>query len=327
MPSVSTAKSILFLSADLVGSTSYKQQTSAGWQKIFLSFYREFPQAVKDANRRHAASTGHRVEFELWKAIGDELIFRVDVRQESDVSAAVRVWLEALAAYEQGSLEEVPLALKGGAFIATFPGPDSESSIPKSPETETSDASVVALNDIALKGRRNNTKYLFDYFGPSIDTGFRVIGLATQRYFTMSIEVAWAIAHAASANDLQHSNSTPHHVRDVVFQGRQSMKGVWRGQEYPLFAIDRDHASPFNRALAKLVTAELDAQKIAHVCEACSESDGWPSKLYLPDSRNDRFCVIPEDAMEQLRQAEAPPFDDAPNGEDGEDLGIDVPLS
>jgi hypothetical protein len=321
----SKAKSVLFLSADLVGSTSYKQREE-GWQKIFLQFYREFPQQLNTENREHEAKYGSRAEFTLWKAIGDELIFRVDVTKEADVSTALRIWLSALRAYESDSLEEVQLALKGAAFIATFPGPDSESSIPRNPETETSDEPVVILNDKALAGKRAHTKYLFDYFGPSIDTGFRIAGLASKRYFTMTIEVAWALARAAHAQEASATTDTPHHANDVVFRGREPLKGVWNGQEYPVFAIDRDHDLPVNMALAKLNGHPITAQNITHVCEACYKTDGWPSRLYLPDSEVDAFQHAPDDAMQSLREAESTVTVEDKGLDDGDALSDDPPL-
>lgn len=323
----SQGKSVLFLSADLVGSTSYKQQ-GKGWQKIFLSFYREFPQALADASRDYEKQHSETVDFDLWKAIGDELIFKVEVRKEADVSTAIRIWLQAVGTYENDSLAEVKLALKGGAFIATFPGPDSESSIPRSPATEVSDESVVFLNDKALSGNRAHTKYLYDYFGPSVDTGFRVAALATHRFFTMTIEVVWALASIAHAQETTPGEASPHQVRDVVFRGRVPLKGVWRGQDYPVFAIDREILSPLNQALKQLNGGGISAQSITHVCKACSDSAGWPSRLYLPEASHEPFRQEPVDAMQELRENEAKiTVDASPLGsDDGESLQENAPL-
>ena len=161
------ARSLLFLSCDIVGSTRFKQ-SMALWQKTFLTFYREFPQVLGDLT----AEANFEPDFMLWKPVGDELIFTVHVRDEAEIFHAVRLWLEAMDKYERESLEDTPLATKGGAFIATFPGPDSESSIPRNPTIETSDKGVFELNAEALASRSDD--YMYDYFGPSIDTGFRV---------------------------------------------------------------------------------------------------------------------------------------------------------
>ncbi|WP_133411799.1 hypothetical protein [Agromyces badenianii] len=295
-------KSALFLSCDLVGSTSYKQ-ASRGWQKIFLSFYREFPQFLAEADRKRHAQDGKTTSFTLWKAVGDELIFEVDVTHEHDVARAVRVWVAAIRDYETQSLAEVNLALKGGAFIATFPGPDSESTIPRKPDTEDSAESVVRLNDAALAGTRAHRKYLFDYFGPSIDTGFRLYSLSSHRYFTLSIEVAWAMAVAA-----HQENATPgqglYVVDDLAFLGGHVLKGVWGAREYPVFAIDRQRDDPVNRAMAQLRGETFDAQKVIGVCDACSNDSDWPFCIYLPDSHHTSFQTVPIDAMRGLRENE-----------------------
>lgn len=324
------SKSKLFVSCDLVGSTQFKQ-SRPGWQKVFLSFYREFPQFVARANlAAHGDDDGEPLAFHLWKAVGDELIFEVHVRAEKDVGAAIRVWLQAMRAYEQESLAEFGLALKGGAFIATFPGPDSESTIPRDPSYEDSDDPVVVLNEDALRGRRAHTKYLYDYFGPSIDTGFRVFGLSSRRYFTLSVEAAWALASAAYAATGDKSGTDTHHVVDVVLHGTHTLKGVWAGREYPVFAIDRDHGDAVNVALAKLRAEEMTAHKIIEVCHACHADPGWPSKLYLPASGNKAFWVVPEDAIKPLLATESPrDVSDRVDGDEsrGQRLDESAPLS
>lgn len=308
-----------------MGSTHFKQ-TERGWQKIFLSFYWEFPQFLAEANRKQANLDSGDTTFQLWKAVGDELIFEVEVRDEKAVSRAVRVWLSAVAEYEQQVLADRKLALKGGAFIGTFPGPDSESTIPRNPSEEGSDAPVVLLNRDALSGTRAPSKYLYDYFGPSIDTGFRIIGRAERRYFTLSVEVAWAMglaAHDAGASD---ANERTHVVKDFVFLGAHILKGVWRAREYPVFAIDRDYEDPVNEAIAKLSGAALDASLVIGVCRACGSDPSWPSTLYLPDSHHEAFTTPPVDAMEGLFESEqtldgaetpAPPSDGVEESEEG----------
>lgn len=301
----STAKSKLFISCDLVGSTNFKQ-TQAGWQKVFLSFYWEFPQFVNAADREQAQHDGGQTDFHLWKAVGDELIFEVDVRDEAAVSRAVRVWLKALDRYEKEVLAEPKMALKGGAFIATFPGPDSESTIPRRPVYGASDQPVVYLNQDALTGTRAPSKYLYDYFGPSIDTGFRVIGRAERRYFTLSVEVAWAMGLAAHHAKGSKNDEKTHTVEDFVFHGQHVLKGVWRAREYPIFAIDRECADPVNMAVSKMHGSAVEASHVIDVCHACAADTQWPFRLYLPDSTNDSFREVPDDAMSELLNSETP---------------------
>lgn len=291
-------KSVLFLSADLIGSTRFKQSEN-GWQKLFLTFYRNLPQYIAEETRKFPQE-GHS-EFRLWKAIGDELIFEVAVINEVQVSRAVRVWLSALTRYESEVLDKDNLALKGGAFIATFPGPDSESTIPRIPDIEDSDKDVVVLNDEALTGLRDNSKFLYDYFGPSIDTGFRVYGSASRRYFPMTIEVAWAMAHAAQTAKNNKAGEDLHNVDDFKFLHATSLKGVWGERPYPLFAIDREKDDKLHVALQVLDGTLPTASEIIDVCHACSESSDWLFRIYLPQSTNLAFQEIPKDAMQDLR--------------------------
>jgi hypothetical protein len=310
-------KSLLFLSCDIVGSTAFKQREGTLWQKTFLSFYREFPQILGDLTNERSYAPG----FELWKPVGDELIFTSLVRREQEIYDAVRIWLEAMRSYENNVLNDVPLATKGGAFVATFPGPDSRSSIPRDPLLETSDKGVVELNDEALASKSND--YLFDFFGPSIDTGFRVISACSQRYFTLAVEVAWAIAQCAVDVGLSQTRPTD----DILLLDTMPFKGVWDGREYPVFAVDRDHQDLVNRALARIRGNTLLPLDIANLCKECSAKDNWPSALYLPESQHSDFKVEPVDSLDGLRSnsmdgAESMPSDDVGT----ENLSDDAPL-
>lgn len=280
------AYSLLFLSCDIVGSTSYKQQSDL-WRKTFLTFYRDFPQALGQLTQGAA----YRPGFALWKAVGDELIFTSPVRNERNVSDAVRIWLNAMSVYER-QISKEGLGTKGGAFIATFPGPDSESSIPLDPTTEVSDKGVFELNRDALASQ-DKDKYLFDYFGPSIDTGFRVISHCSQRFFTLSVEVVWAMARAR-ADD----SNVP--FDDVLLRGSPELKGVWRGREYPLFAVDRHLADPINHAMSAMTPKSPTHGAVADLCAKCHEDPSWPSRLYLPDSGLPKLREKPEDSLREL---------------------------
>jgi hypothetical protein len=67
---------------------------------------------------------------------------------EDELYDAVRTWLDGMLEYETEALikKKTGMRVKGGAFIATFPGPDSESTVPRDPTSETSDLAPVLLN-------------------------------------------------------------------------------------------------------------------------------------------------------------------------------------
>lgn len=283
-------RSELFLSCDLVGSTQYKQQTKGRWQETFLAFYRQFPQALATI----ANEMSPELQFKLWKPVGDELIFKCRVVHERDIYRAVRTWIAAMDYYEKNTLAKEKLGTKGGAFVATFPGPDSESSIPFNPSTETSDKGLLELNRDAFKRRTPNADYMYDFFGPSIDTGFRILASCSDRYFTMSTEVAWAMSKCSQSTGLDKADF---HSDDLVLVETKSLKGVWNGREYPIFAVDRHDGDMVNKALQPFNGGSLEAQHISDLCRECSKSDGWPSALYLPESGVDEFKINPVDPL------------------------------
>ncbi|WP_030527732.1 hypothetical protein [Phycicoccus jejuensis] len=314
---MTTPHSLLFLSCDIVGSTKFKQQRDL-WQITFLSFYRQFPQMLGDIT---VAQEIHG-PFELWKPVGDELIFTVRVSHESEIFAAVRSWLEAMKQYEMVLAKE-GLATKGGAFLATFPGPDSESSIPRDPRTETSDKGVVELNDEALATR--SADYMYDYFGPSIDTGFRVLSACSQRHFTLSVEVAWAMAQCAVDAGVDESTFP---LADMRLLDTREFKGVWDGREYPLFSLDRHHDDSVNRALAKLRNPAVQPLAVVNLCRACGDDPNWPSGLYLPNSSWASFRTVPTDSLENGRSNSMDGAETVPESDPGvESLEADAPLS
>ncbi|MET9325928.1 hypothetical protein [Tsukamurella sp. NPDC003166] len=299
----------LFLSCDLTGSTAFKQRPrSSGdtpWQKVFLQFYREFPQRLYAQQRQLDADN---LQFDLWKAVGDELIFTCDVQSETDICVAVDVWIATLRAYKASNLQAEDrsgLGVKGGIFLGTFPGPDSESTIPLKPGTESSGMDVVTLNSLALTaGDRDTSLYLFDYFGPSIDTGFRVTSKCTARYLTLSVEVAYALA---LMHPVPHSDGK-YCYPDLKLMDSIELKGVWGGRDYPVFAIDLDHDDAVHLAMSKFLPTTASPEDVQKLCEACYTSDGWPFLMYLPDSALGRFAIPPVDPLEGLTERAPDPL-------------------
>lgn len=292
-------QSLLFLSCDLTGSTDFKQRakpsvpskSSHPWQKFFLQFYREFPQEIASSQAELGTTD---LDFNLWKPVGDELIYTCKVAHERDIHSAVRTWIHAMKAYRKRSLGDTPMSTKGGAFVATFPGPDSQSTVPRKPEYEKSGRDVVELNREALEAEEDPAKFLYDYFGPSIDTGFRVLSRCSERHFTLSVEVAFALACLSVTPGPEKPSFG---VPDIHLLESDSLKGVWDGQRYPLFALDLEHESPINQAFALFDSSVTNPDDVLGLCEACYASPGWPFKLYLPKSSNDHFLTIPEDPL------------------------------
>lgn len=292
--------SLIFLSCDLTGSTQFKQrqgnsQTESPWQKIFLQFYREFPQEL---GFTQVLMKTQRLNFQLWKAVGDELLFTCRVYDEADVCDAVRTWIKTMESYREKSLDDSGLGTKGGAFMATFPGPDSVASIPRHPTVERSGGDVINLNRKAIE-RMNDLHhdYLFDFFGPNIDTGFRVLSQCSPRFFTVSVAVAFAMS---TAHELRKTQRTEHDFTDLTLRPVVEMKGVWQGNRYPLMALDLEYNSPLNKAYRSLESTSEEKDKVGFInqlCRACSEDPTGPFHAYLPRAHEQLFRTAPTDPL------------------------------
>jgi hypothetical protein len=272
------------------------------WQKVLLQFYREFPIVLDDV-RSEDASAGSP-DFELWKVMGDELLYTCSVSSEQEIDTAIAVWIRAMRRYERKHLSDEGLKLlgaprlgvKGAAFVGTFPGPDNEASIPRRVEVELDRITdVVELDRMTLAARRREADYFYDYFGPSIDTGFRIIGQSDARFFAVSVEVAMALA--AVRIDCGSTG-----FEDALcYRGSVSLKGVWGGHDYPLLALDLGRWAPVNSEVVAFDESKYSVEKILALCIACYESVDWPFMLYLPGSSGfgdvPDLKVVPEHSM------------------------------
>lgn len=309
----------LFLSVDLTGSTAFKQRPfdpKSPWQKVFLHFYREFPQVLHQQRQDDPAAG---LDFQLWKAVGDELLFTCEVRSERDIFHAVRLWIKAMREFTSTGLHGHPeLGVKGAAFLGTFPGPDHESTIPRRPDVEESGRDVLLQNEEAVTAdERDTSKYLFDFFGPSIDTGFRISRHSKPRYMPLSLEVAYALAVVQHHHD---SQTDAFISPDLKLLDSIELKGVWGGREYPVFALDLEHADLVHAALAAIRGEQHTNANILQLCAKAYNSVGWPYAMYLPDAITADFRKAPENPLSDYLAAAADAFEgvESPPGEEGD---------
>ena len=291
MQSHNDGASRLFLSADLVGSTARKQTNLDEWLADLLGFYQQFPVMVEENFTE--ARDGYSVELdgevprpELWKAVGDELIFSCVIRNEHHVHLAVKGFVAALAQWSGRVLtKKEALPLKGGAWLATFPLPDRAVAV-----ISNTRALPTQLFDPDRAPEHNNRNLLtaieadqytkviwMDFVGPSMDTGFRVIANATPRRFMLSLEAAWLYAEAAGSSA----------DGELFLEGEIQMKGVWGGRGYPLFWLDTKHQHSGQPMLDQILGTKPSSPAL--VCELaralCTGDDGWVTKIYVPDSK------------------------------------------
>lgn len=285
--------SILFLSCDLQNSTQFKQKSEARWVATFLAFYTEFPSLL--ATRIVELYPDLQGRLSLWKAIGDELIFSIRIKSEKDCSDAVDAWTDTMLEFEsQHLLVKTPMTLKGGAFLATVPAPDRRVAIPRTVQISDSGSQLdpEQINETMLNKADTEGKFVvnfaMDFVGPSIDTGFRVLKFAARGYFVLTVEVAHLLfKHYNDGKDKRE--------RKAYLLGTHSLKGVWGGRPYPVFAIARKLESETpEQKLAKafesggecrLVTDEYPSRsphEVLAAIEAYRAADAWQGAVHAP---------------------------------------------
>ena len=155
----------LFLSADLAGSTAFKQNNLAlDWQLFFKGFYNQLPAYVD----KEFALDQHRLA--LWKTVGDEIVFSAELKSARDAGRMIKAFQRGAARYRK-EITHPPrgLDLKCAGWTAGFPL-----------------GNLVVL----LEGEGGAV----DYIGPGMDIGFRLVKEASPRRLMLSVELAYILS-------------------------------------------------------------------------------------------------------------------------------------
>lgn len=234
----------LFLSVDLVGSTAFKARTAdtetaaepyPEWVTKFRHFYREFPNILSSRyDRALSANDGHECYQawapQVWKTIGDEIIFCCRLQSYEHLSACITAFLGALDDYgkvldHQGKQMDV----KGAGWIAAFPAPNVTVEISYDAKAEHNADQM----DEGLESRADSSPADFDFLGKQIDGGFRTAKNAAPDRCSMSLELAWLLADAVHSGALSVKFS---------YHGRQPLKGLIQDRPYPIVSIDAERS-------------------------------------------------------------------------------------
>lgn len=259
----------LFLSVDIVNSTALKQEfreKDDSWLSIARSFYTAFPSFVAAAlDALPAVDEASRPV--LWKAIGDELVFVSEIERME----AIPILLKALrAAVNRWNHEKEGTAVlvKGGAWLAGFP----------------------VMNSI-IPGEAEGKH---DYIGSSIDTGFRLCRFASPRHLVIGIEIAFVVARLRDPL-----------VEQLHYLGTREIRGVLKGQPYPIFWLDCFAANSDLPKIAEVAKREdkitghhsktLDAQAVESFITAWVDSTSGEIQLPFPPKNADSRFPAPQD--------------------------------
>lgn len=191
----------LFLSADLAGSTSFKQsRKSAEWQRFFTQFYRQLPAYLQEKKQGRAGCD----KLNLWKTVGDEIVFSTPLASAAMVPHCVAAFRQAVAAYRRETIESTKgLDIKCAGWTAGFPVGNLEVTLPTPGSAQ------------------------LDYIGPGMDIGFRLVKHASPRKMLLAVELAYLLT-------IPQLGQGP----AIFMDAGMFLKGVARDQTYPCLWLD-----------------------------------------------------------------------------------------
>jgi len=242
----------LFLSADIVGSTSLKQtrarpggaaedwKTGPVWFSAIQGFYFEAAQAflqewIKRKKDSDQPQELYGDEPTFWKSIGDEVLFVKVLSDHRQVATTLRCWFRAVERMRSFlKNENASLDVKCTAWVAGFPYRNREVVIGRYPSEDGRrvenyyQESGNLLNSIYTK--KNSSGLSVDYIGPSIDTGFRLTGFSSSKKMVISVDIAYLISMTSFDGEVERI--------DLNYEGSHPLKGVMGGASYPVFWIN-----------------------------------------------------------------------------------------
>lgn len=283
----------LFLSADIVGSTSLKQgriqiqsvpalevRQGPAWFSAIQGFYFEAARALYQVWDK--ASEGSEDSAELygsspifWKSVGDEVLFIKELTDHRQLTTTLNCWFLAVERMRLFLQRESPtLNVKCTAWVAGFPYVNREVVIGQRTafSSEIEDY-YTASGDLLNRFHAGNpaSDIIVDYIGPSIDTGFRIASFASSRKMAVSVDVAYMLSMTTFHGELSQI--------DIFYDGYNSLKGVMGGASYPMFWLDM--SSPDSLEVKEDELNQKQACREKHVKEFCEAYYGRYSQYVL----------------------------------------------
>ncbi len=282
----------LFLSADIAGSTAYKQRMMTTeletWPSVFIKFFQGLPGYFKDSleSRTLELANPDLVRAPapvLWKAIGDEIVFWQEVRSEDHVGLAVLAWRDAILKF-RGDLKAPNLDVKAAAWTASFPFPNREIAVPKALDAARMPAQAISANEEFLE---QHDDHVLDFIGPNIDTGFRLAARSNPNQFQVSLEVAEILVDFPLAD-----------ANQIYYGGQVELKGVHGGRPYPTFWLDSYPDDKFAEAERQLLgTKPATSAQVSAMVDAALDAAKMP-RCWLADSSDTQYTHAPKQGID-----------------------------
>ena len=285
------------MSADLVGSTAYKASTAnkpaksnesiPDWASTFKEFFRDFPTFVSQQyaplrtkdNPQKLKPCPH--EFKPWKYLGDEILFHVELEDHTEVPSHLWVFQKALASFpREWERKNIPLRLKGSAWLAGFP---------------------VTNREIEIETASGTT---LDFIGPSLDLGFRLGKFADERRFILSADLGVMLLDA-----LLHLEIDDEDDFRTVLHGNESLKGVIDNKPYPVVWLDlRDRQKDLEDELLGITRLHSHEKLRKYLTYFIEKNKPKLFRPFIEKDRDPKYHDIPEGILalrEEMRSEES----------------------
>lgn len=209
---------ILFLSYDVVNSTAYKDLDEE-WPNLLLGMFHEIEKSFKQFE------ADNMCPVRLWRIIGDEIIFTVEVQSEDTVKYFIETannillrinennrkaesWKDKLFLEHQHIVRNI--TLKATAWISIV-----------NMNWEEGDYYLKEHESIHMLYQNNTKEWFREYYGNDIDAGFRLEKYSRSDRMVLSFELAYLLEMFGEGKYL--------HI--IAYE---SLKGIWRNRLYPI---------------------------------------------------------------------------------------------
>lgn len=294
----------IFFSVDIEDSTSFKYSkifktrddcndaTSADWQwgAVFREFFDSFIDAFFSRNKtfadEHSKNGIDFQELDIWKFLGDEIIFVVEVTDVRAVLWHVLAFKNAIKFYNENEKDcKGGLKCKGTIWGAGFP----INNFPLGSNDYSEGSDIIAKKKSALKN---------EYVGANIDAGFRLTKFSSPRNMVISIEIAYFVSKSWVTQPSPET-MVDRRFPSMKYDGMKTLKGIFFNKPYPVFYIDLQYQVPPHEDKWLGTNVECEPKDVIDFCQHFFEKATFFSEPFIANDKAEVCNKIPPEMRDR----------------------------
>ncbi len=261
---------LLFFSFDIVNSAQYKTISNLGWSTVIHGILYKVRKTV----------TGKIKNAEVWRVLGDEVIFIVQIGDEESIFECIEKIYDILTFFcdqiEEGDAKELfddisieAIELSRAKRIVSLQATAWVAAVAKKEEIERNeDYSIENIFEVIDD---NPEIKFFEFIGSDIDAGFRISKYTRARRLVISFELACLMMHRKPYEDRMH----------IITYSK--LKGVWNDRLYPIiWYYDETKNMKNGKIISFQESIPFDAKEIDDIYKDLRE-ENRPFEGYLYD--------------------------------------------